>query len=64
MEAGRSESLSAWVNAALVRQAAHERRLRALDEFSAVYEEENGAITREEMDAARRRFDERATTSS
>jgi Arc/MetJ-type ribon-helix-helix transcriptional regulator len=31
VQAGRAESLSAWVNEALRRQAEHERRLRALD---------------------------------
>lgn len=60
VKAGRSDSLSAWVNEALERQAAHERRLRALDEFFGAYEEEHGEITAAEMEAARRRFKERA----
>ncbi len=60
VEAGRSDSVSAWVNEALERQAAHERRLRALDELFGAYEEEHGEITVAEMDAARRRFKERA----
>lgn len=60
VEAGRSESLSAWVNQALERQAAHERRLRALDDFFVAYEQEHGEITEEEMSAARRRAKERA----
>jgi Arc/MetJ-type ribon-helix-helix transcriptional regulator len=59
VSAGRSNSLSAWVNGALERQAAHERRLRALDEFFRAYEEEHGEITVAEMEAARRRFKER-----
>lgn len=58
--AGRSESLSAWVSAALERQSQHEARLRAMGEFIAHYEAEHGAITREEMDAARRSFRETA----
>lgn len=58
--AGRSESLSAWVSAALERQSQHEARLQAMDEFFAHYEAEHGAITREEMDAARRSFREKA----
>jgi len=57
---GASGSLSAWVNDALERQAAHERRLRALDEFFGAYEREHGEITVAEMEAARRRFTERA----
>ena len=35
---GRAESLSAWVNGALRRQAGHNRRLQALDDFLAGYE--------------------------
>ena len=57
---GRSESLSAWVNDALARHAAHERRLRALDAFFAAYEEEHGEITADEMAAARRHYEQRA----
>jgi hypothetical protein len=49
---GRAESLSAWVNEALRRQADHDRRLKALDEFLSAYEAEYGEITDEEMDAA------------
>lgn len=59
--AGRSDSLSAWVSAALARQAEHDARLDALDAFFEEYEAEHGAFTREEMDAARRRFSENAT---
>ncbi len=58
--AGRSGSLSAWVNGALERQAGHERRLRALDEFIGAYEDAHDEITVAEMDAVRRRFKERA----
>ena len=42
---GRAESLSAWVNNALRRQAEHDRRMQALDEFLAAYEAEHGEIT-------------------
>lgn len=52
---GRAESLSAWVNDALRRQAAHDRRMDALDEFLAAYEAEHGAITEAEMAEATRR---------
>ena len=61
VEAGRAESVSAWVNEAMVRFAEHERRLAALDEFLAAYEDEKGAITEDEMSAAKRRVAARAT---
>jgi Arc/MetJ-type ribon-helix-helix transcriptional regulator len=52
---GRVENVSVWVNDALRRQADHDRRLAALDEFLAEYEAEHGEITESEMnDAARR----------
>lgn len=35
---GRADSLSSWVNGALRRQADHDRRLKALDDFLDVYE--------------------------
>ena len=57
---GRAESLSAWVNGALRRQADHDRRLKALDDFLAAYEAEHGEITAEEIDAASRRSRGRA----
>lgn len=57
---GRAESLSAWVNEALQRQAAHDRRMAALDEFLAEYEAEHGEITDEEIRAAQRRSRSRA----
>jgi hypothetical protein len=58
---GRAESLSAWVNEALRRQADHDRRLRALDDFIAGYEAEHGEITDAEIDAATRQTRARAT---
>jgi Arc/MetJ-type ribon-helix-helix transcriptional regulator len=52
--AGQAENVSAWVNDALRLKADLDRRLRAVDEFLAVYEAENGEITDEEIrDAAR-----------
>lgn len=57
---GRAESLSAWVNEALRRQTAHDRRMAALDEFLAEYEAEHGEITEEEIRAAQRRSRSRA----
>ena len=57
---GRAESLSAWVNGALRRQADHDRRMQALDEFLRGYEAEHGEITGQEMVAASRRARARA----
>jgi hypothetical protein len=48
------------VNAALRRQADHDRRMRALDSFLDAYEAEHGAITEDEMRAATRRARARA----
>ena len=52
--AGRAPSLSAWVNDALRRQADHDRRMSALDEFFAAFEAEHGEITDEEIREATR----------
>lgn len=57
---GRAESISAWVNSALRRQAGHDRRMRALDEFLEGYESEHGEITEQEMQDAARRTRSRA----
>lgn len=57
---GRVESVSAWVNEALRLKAAHDRRLRALDEFVAGFEAEHGEITDAEMREAARRARGRA----
>lgn len=57
---GRAESLSAWVNDALRRQAEHDRRMHALDDFLAAYEAEHGEITEDEMREAERRSRSRA----
>ena len=61
VDAGRAESISAWVNDALRLKADHDRRMRALDEFIAAYEAEHGEITEEEMGAAARRARTQAT---
>jgi hypothetical protein len=58
---GRAESLSAWINEALRRQADHDRRTQALDAFLTEYEAEHGTITDEEIEAAARRARARAT---
>ncbi len=55
VSAGEAASLSAWVNEALRRQAAHDARLRALDEFLAAYEAEHGVLTDDEIADALRR---------
>jgi len=51
---GRAESVSAWVNEALRLKVTRDRRLRALDEFVAVFEAEHGEITEAEMNQATR----------
>ena len=57
---GRAESVSAWVNEALRLKVAHDRRLRALDEFVAGFEAEQGQISEAEMKEAARRARGRA----
>jgi Arc/MetJ-type ribon-helix-helix transcriptional regulator len=57
---GRAESVSAWVNEALRLKVAHDRRLRALDEFVAAFEAEHGEITDAVMREAARRARGRA----
>jgi hypothetical protein len=52
---GRATNISAWVNEALHRQAEHDRRMRALDQFLSAYESEHGSITDEEIEDATRR---------
>lgn len=51
---GRAESLSAWVNLALMERAAKDRRLRAMGDAIAMYEAQFGEITAEEVAAQRR----------
>lgn len=58
VKAGRAESLSGWVNAALAEREARERRLRAMAEAVNAYEAEFGTISAQEL-AAQQRSDER-----
>ncbi|HZL18843.1 MAG TPA: hypothetical protein VFG23_13975 [Polyangia bacterium] len=58
VKTGRAESLSGWVNAALLEREAKERRLRAMAEAVAAYEAEFGTISAQEM-AAQERADAR-----
>jgi len=58
--AGRTSSLSEWVNEALRLRADHEGRLQALDEFVTAFEAEHGEISEEEMRDAQRRARSRA----
>jgi len=51
---GRAESLSAWVNGALVDRAARDARLEALAAAVAGYEAEFGEISDDEIAAQRR----------
>lgn len=51
---GRAQSLSSWVNSALIEKAARERRATALRTAIAEYEAEHGEITDEEIAAQRR----------
>ena len=46
---GRAESLSAWVNAALAERVARERRLAALAQAVAAYEQRFGTISAQEL---------------
>jgi hypothetical protein len=57
---GRASNISSWVNQALHRQAEHDQRMKALDEFLAVYESEYGAIGDDEIRDAGRRARARA----
>jgi len=59
VKAGRADSLSGWVNAALAEREQKERRLRAMAEAVTAYEAEFGTITAQEI-AAQQRADERA----
>jgi hypothetical protein len=57
---GRADSMSAWVNAALVDRMIRDRRLQALAAAVADYEESHGEITEEEMASQARRDREAA----
>ena len=54
VRAGRAESLSGWVNAALAERVEKERRLLALAEAVAAHEAEFGEITEAELRAQER----------
>lgn len=49
VEAGRADSLSGWVNEALVEHAKHDRKLAALGDAIAGHEARAGSITEEEL---------------
>ncbi|HEY4105671.1 MAG TPA: hypothetical protein VGM44_17350 [Polyangiaceae bacterium] len=51
---GSAANISEWVNRALHRQAEHDQRMRALDQFLAAYEQEHGVITEAEIQSATR----------
>jgi hypothetical protein len=57
---GIADSLSAWVNAALVERVVRDRRLRSLSEAISAYEATHGEITDDEMTAQARRDRESA----
>ena len=61
VEAGRADSVSAWVNDALRLKAEQDQRMMALDSFLAAYEAEHGPITEAEIDQAARQARSRAT---
>jgi len=58
--AGLAESLSGWVNAALVERAIRDRRLQSLSDAITTYEADHGQITADEMAAQTRRDREEA----
>lgn len=58
--AGIAANLSSWVNEALRRQADHDRRLAALGDFLAEFEEEHGKLSDVEIAEASRWARERA----
>lgn len=49
MAEGRAESVSAWVNEALLERAARDRRAVALAEAVAAWEADHGVMTPEEL---------------
>jgi len=58
--AGLAESLSGWVNAALVEQAMRDRRLQSLSDAITAFEADHGEITANEMATQARRDREEA----
>jgi Arc/MetJ-type ribon-helix-helix transcriptional regulator len=59
VKAGRAESLSSWVNDALLEREARDRRLRRMAEAIAAYEREHGVMTDDEL-LAQERADQKA----
>ena len=59
VERGRAESLSAWINVAIIERMEKDRRLQSLARAVADYEKAFGTITREEI-AAQERADRAA----
>ncbi len=57
---GLAASVSEWVNAALRRQAEHDRRMPAFDKFLRDYERKRGVVTEAEIRTANRRARARA----
>ena len=62
VKAGLADSLSGWVSLAMADRAATERRLEAMGEAIAAYEEEFGPISDAEL-AAQARADRRKAVS-
>jgi Arc/MetJ-type ribon-helix-helix transcriptional regulator len=58
--AGRAESVSAWVNEAMRRQADHEARLKAADEVWEQWQAEFGPVSDEELERAHQELMARA----
>ena len=54
VSSGRAESVSAWVSTALAERVAKERRLSALAEAIAIYEQDSGEISEKELTAQAR----------
>ena len=59
VKTGQAESLSGWINQALLEREAKEQRLRALADAVTAYEAEFGAISDAEL-AAQQRADEKS----
>lgn len=58
--AGHAPSVSAWVADAMARHSEHQQRLEALAEAIALWEEEFGEITEQDMVDAERKMSERS----
>jgi hypothetical protein len=58
--AGLAESLSGWVNAALIERVSRDRKLQSLSDAITAYEADHGHITADEMATQARRDREEA----